>query len=163
MLEVGRSGERIHYRVGKVFGQYPRQPCAEFLYAHTALPPEPFSGNEFKARGPICAEAPHLEDNVIRRMFRDTQNPPHEISLIRPQMHERLLPFPPDFAVKARKLGEPLAVFVDFDAPRCRHRVERLFELSPVVQLALFGNACRKESARKMARVRNSRRIFILK
>ena len=149
MLEVGRSGERIHSRVWKIFGQYPCQPCAEFLDAHTALSPRSFRCNEFKARRPVGAEAPHFEDNVIRRMFRDTQNPPHEISIIRPQMHERLLPFPPDFAVKARKFGEPLAVFVDFDAPRCRHRIERLFELSPVVQLVCLRTLAEKRERGK--------------
>src|ERR1700733_717895 len=67
-------------------------------------------------------------------------------------MHQRLLALPPNFTVQVRKFGNPLAVFVNFDAARCRHRTEGLFDLSPVIHCSVKPGSGKRNRAAKSAR-----------
>jgi hypothetical protein len=80
MFEVGRSRERIHSRIGKLFGEDTRESRAKLLAGHTAsrariIPPEKFQAAWF-----CFFKSLYFEDDAVGLALLDAQQPPRQVT-----------------------------------------------------------------------------------
>ena len=116
IFQVGRRGERIHYSIGKFFGEDALEAGSELFAGDAPGGARRIGEPKFQAPRLGRAEALHFQDDAVAGRFLDAQDVASEIALVRPQMNERIFAFDAQFELQRGEFGEPFAIFAHFHA-----------------------------------------------
>ena len=72
---------------------------------------------EFKSPRLCFSKSLDFENDAVRRAFFQANQAARQVALFGPQMNQRIFRFEMYFAMQPSQLGQPLAVFADFDGP----------------------------------------------
>src|SRR3989442_14341418 len=89
MLQVRGRAQGIDLFIGELLGEQLPEPAAESLARQAAFGAFPLGASKFQRVGSRASEAMDLEENLGRRLLRDTQNAAHQGAFRGPQMEER--------------------------------------------------------------------------
>ena len=137
MLEVGGRSERIDDRIRKFFSEDAFEAFAKLLAGDAFGAASVIAANEFEAAWFGFAEALDFENDGIPAGFFDAQQAAGEIAFVGPQMNQDFFVFLMNFPLEAGELGEPLAVFANFDHAGGGEFAESAFEIRPIVGLGV--------------------------
>ena len=121
IFQVGRRGERIHYSIGKFFGEDAREAGSELFAGDAPGGARRIGEQKFRAPRLGTAEALHFQDDAVAGGFFYAQNAAGEIALLGPEMHQGVFVFDAEFEVQRGEFREPFAVFANFHAAASRN------------------------------------------
>src|SRR5271154_3528517 len=127
MFEVRRNRERIHSRIGKLFGEDTRKSRAKSLASHPARWARIIPPHKFKAAWFCFSKSLYFEDDAVGLALLDAQQPPCQVAFLRPQMDEWIFSLVMNFAMQPGEFGQPFAIFADLDRARSGQFAERAF------------------------------------
>src|SRR5437879_3617916 len=113
MLQVRGRAQGIDLVIRELLGEQLPEPAAESLARQAAFRAFPLGASKFQRVGSRASEALDLEENVARRLLRDTQNAAHQGAFRRPQMDDRRAALAAHLEAESGK-RQPLSVLMDF-------------------------------------------------
>ena len=150
IFQVGRRGERIHYSIGKFFGEDALEAGSELFAGDAPGGARRIGEPKFQAPRLGRAEALHFQDDAVAGGFFYAQNAAGEIALFGPEMHQGIFAFEAKFEVQRGELGKPFAALADLDAAGRGEVAERSIQGRPIVcrriqRHTVMGLLCRFE------------------
>src|SRR5271169_4676897 len=97
MRQIGRRGKRSGLCIRKLLGEHSLEARAKLLAAHPPCGARRVCANKYQASGTRTPEALHFQNQLSGRIFSHAQDAARQITLLRPEMYQRLLALLPKF------------------------------------------------------------------
>src|SRR2546425_9623846 len=136
MLQVRGRAQGIDLFIRELLGEQLPEPAAESLARQAAFRAFPLGASKFQRVGSRASEALDLEENMARRLLRDTQNAAHQRAFRGPQMDDRRAALAAHLEAESGK-RQPLSVLMDFYGAGIEQRGQRPLEFLGVSHLGI--------------------------